>query len=148
MGKGCHPITPVHLTGRYSLILTEDEISAKFEKDFGHLKPILDGLPTDFNSQERRQIAELLLRNSESFSSSEFDIGCTNLLQQRINTGNHPPISEPLRRHPQAHLDLIDDTVSKLQEAGVVEPAISPWAANVVLVKKKRLRRTTGHHRL
>jgi len=118
-------------------ILTEEEIFAEFENDFGHLKPILDGLPTDFNSQERRQIAELLLRNSGSFSASEFDIGCTNLLQQRINTGNHPPISEPLRRHPRAHLDLIDDTVSKLQEAGVVEPAISPWAANVVLVKKK-----------
>ena len=34
-------------------------------------------------------------------------------------------------------MDLIDDTVNKLQEAGVVEPAISPWAANAVLVKKK-----------
>ena len=34
-------------------------------------------------------------------------------------------------------MDLIGETVSKLQEAGVVEPAVSPWAANVVLVKKK-----------
>ena len=119
-------------------VLSDSALFAKFDDEFSYLRPILEGLPSDLTLMERRQIAELLLRNNGAFSSSEFNIGCTNLLQQQINTGNHPPISEPLRRHPRAHLDLIDETVDKLREAGVVEGANSPWSANVVLVKKKK----------
>ena len=106
--------------------LTDEELFSKFDNDFLYLKPIMDGLPSDLDHCERRKVGELLLRNSGTFSSSEFHIGCTNLLQQRINTGNHPPISEPLRRHPRAHLDLTDETVDKLKEAGVPYPPGPP----------------------
>jgi len=49
-GEGSHPC-------RSSVpswsALTDDELFARFETDFGHLKPIMDGLPTDFNGHER-----------------------------------------------------------------------------------------------
>ena len=35
-----------------------------------------------------------------------------------------------------SHLDVIDDQVETMLKTGVCEPSTSPWASNVVLVKK------------
>lgn len=59
------------------------------------------------------------------------------MLQARIVTNNYQPIAEPLRRHARAHLDFIDETVERMEKAGIVEKACSPWAANLVLVSRK-----------
>jgi hypothetical protein len=42
-----------------------------------------------------------------------------------------------MRQHPYAHLDEIERNVQELLAAKVIEPATSPWASNVLLVKKK-----------
>jgi len=59
------------------------------------------------------------------------------LASHHIDTDSHPPIAEPLRRHPKIYLDVIGDSTSRLVDAGICEPCSSPWAANIVLVKKK-----------
>jgi len=64
-------------------------------------------------------------------------MGRTNLVEHTIDTGSNRPIRESLRRHPRAHLDEIDRQVDELLQNDFVEPAASPWAYNVVLVKKK-----------
>jgi len=71
------------------------------------------------------------------FSRETYDMGRTNLVEHTIDTGDHRPIRQPLRRHPRAHLDEIDRQVDELLQNGFVEPAASPWASNVVLVRKK-----------
>ena len=71
------------------------------------------------------------------FSRGTFDMGRTTLVEHSIDTGQNRPIRQALRRHPRAHLDEIDRQVDELQESGFVEPAASPWASNVVLVRKK-----------
>ena len=54
-----------------------------------------------------------------------------------MSTGSQRPIRQGLRRHPLAHLDIIDEQVNKLAQNDIVEPAASPWSSNVVLVRKK-----------
>jgi len=61
----------------------------------------------------------------------------THLTDHRIDTGDHRPIRQPLRRQPFQHLEVIDKQVEDMKTAGIIEPAASPWASNVVLVKKK-----------
>ena len=78
--------------------------------------------------------AELLLRNHDIFSQSEFHVGLTNVLQHRIDIGTNPLISEPLRRHPKTQLDLIDSTVDQLLSAGIVETAIRLSPSNFYVV--------------
>ena len=117
--------------------LPDADLFSMFDNEFQFLKPTLESLPDDFSVLERRKVAERLLKHHGAFSRSEFDVGKTDLIQQRIDTGNHSPISESLRRHPRVHLDLIDNTVDQLVSAGIVEPATSPWSFNVVLVKKR-----------
>ena len=54
-----------------------------------------------------------------------------------IDTGDSKPVRQPLRRHSPAHLDAIQQHVSNMLQQDVIQPAKSPWASNIVLVKKK-----------
>ena len=101
-----------------------------------HVEPVIDSMPNDLTDDERYRTAKLIVDNADLFSAHEFDFGRTDQLTHRIHTGDCRPIAQPLRRHPRVYLDLIDQTVDKLVEAGVVEPAASPWSANVVLVTR------------
>ena len=61
----------------------------------------------------------------------------TTLVEHSIDTGNHRPIRRRLCCHPVAQLETIDKQVDELMRHYLVEPAASPWASNVVLVRKK-----------
>jgi len=65
------------------------------------------------------------------------DVSCTDYLTASINTDNHPPLSEPLNRHACIHLDVIDEKIDKMIATDIVEPCISEWTANLVVVLKK-----------
>ena len=58
-------------------------------------------------------------------------------MEYTIDTGDHKPIQQPLQRQPFQHQEFIDEETNRMLEFGIIEPAASPWACNVVLVKKK-----------
>jgi len=70
-------------------------------------------------------------------STGDHDIGRTDLVEYRIDTGESRPIRQPLRRRHFQHLDWIDKEVEEMKKHGIVEPAASPWASNVALVIKE-----------
>ena len=82
-------------------------------------------------------IRQCLADYQDVFSKDSNDIGSTDMVQHSINTGDAPPIKERLRRQPVCNQEEITRQVKDLEERGVIEPSDSPWAANVVLVKKK-----------
>ena len=94
-------------------------------------------LPKELSVQQREAGASLLRRFGDILSCNEFDIGCTPLIEHRIDTGSHRPIRQPLRRQPLAHQEIIDKQVEEMRRYGIIEPASSPWASNVVLVRKR-----------
>ena len=106
-------------------------------EDYAHVQPVIDGLPSILTPEQRERVVTLIKKNSDIFSTHEFDVGCTHLLTASIETGGHPPIAEPLRRHARVHLDVIDETIEKMERAGIVEPCCSEWAANLVVVPKR-----------
>lgn len=75
--------------------------------------------------------------NADVFSKHKFDLGCTDLVQVRIPTGDAKPHAEGLRSHPRAYLDAIDQEIQQMLDADVIEPACSSWNANIVCVKKR-----------
>jgi hypothetical protein len=107
------------------------------ENDVKHVSCLVDSLPSDLTPEQRQQAEDFIRINSSSFSKSEFDLGLTTLIQHRIDTGDCAPFKEPLRCHPLAYLPVIDEHVDRMLEADVTEPHVSPWASNVVLIKKK-----------
>jgi len=98
---------------------------------------LMDKLPDELAGSQRSSFRELIRKHETIFSKHEYDIGKTPLVEYRIDTGDHRPIRQPLRRHPFQHLEAINRQVEEMRQHDIIEPAASPWASNVVLVKKK-----------
>ena len=104
------------------------------EPDF--IQEMLNKMDVELSTEQEDRVKQLLHENREVFSTSEFDLGHTNLVQHRIDTGINRPFKQQLRRHPMAYLPVIDEHVHKMLANDICEPSFSPWASNVVLVKK------------
>ena len=102
-----------------------------------HIIPLSERLPADLIEDERRKAITFIKDHVNVFAKSEFDLGQTSIAEHRINTGNNKPFKQTLRRHPIAHLPLIDEHVDKMLAGDIVEKSDGPWSSNIVLVKKK-----------
>ena len=100
------------------------------------IEPTIDNLPDDITVQQQEMV-RLLHKYDDLFSRGTFDMGRTTLIEHSINTGQHRPIRQALPRLSRALLDEIDQQVNELQQNDLIEPDASPWASNVVLVRKK-----------
>ena len=114
--------------------LTGSRVIDESETDF--IQEMLDKMDVELSKEQEERVKQLLHENREVFSTSEFDLGRTNLVQHRIDTGVNRPFKQQLRRHPMAYLPVIDEHVDKMLANDICEPSSSPWASNVVLVKK------------
>ncbi|KAI3374796.1 hypothetical protein L3Q82_021352 [Scortum barcoo] len=86
---------------------------------------------------QRLQLRELLDLFSDIFAAKDEDCTHTSLVQHNIDTGNAHPIRLHPRRLPLTKRALAEQKIKEMVEAGIIEPSTSPWAAPVVLVKKK-----------
>ena len=120
----------MHLSHDQNAAITtpaQDDVQAK----------LVSGLPEELSTSEKAKAQQLFLEYDDVFFRGPFDVGQTTLVEQTINTGNHRSIREALRRHPIDQLETIDQHVDGLIKNDFVEPAASPWASSVLLVKKK-----------
>uniref|UniRef100_A0A669E189 Gypsy retrotransposon integrase-like protein 1 n=1 Tax=Oreochromis niloticus TaxID=8128 RepID=A0A669E189_ORENI len=92
-----------------------------------------DGL----TASEQGVLWQLLLDFKDCFSFSEDDMGCTDLIQHDIDTGDAQPIRMRPRRLPLARQAAAERALREMERAGLIEPSTSPWASPVVMVPKK-----------
>ena len=59
------------------------------------------------------------------------------VVEHSIETGSAYPIARPPRRQSPAMEAVIEKEVKNLLDAKVIRPSNSPWASNLVLVKKE-----------
>jgi len=85
----------------------------------------------------RHALRELIAGYADVFSRSEYDLGLTNVVVHQIDTADARPVRQPLRRYPPAHVQAISEHVDTMLQQNVIEPACSPWASNIVLVRKR-----------
>jgi len=102
-----------------------------------HIESLLQRLPDDLTLDQKQRAETFIRSRTNVFSRSEFDIGRTNIIPHRIDTGDHSPHFEQLRRNPTAQLPVIDKHMQHMLEHDVIEPAASPWCLNVVVVRKQ-----------
>ena len=98
---------------------------------------VIDYLQPELNLDQQTAAGKFIRDRVGQFSKSDYDIGITNSGHHVIDTGTHRPLKQPLRRHPLTHLEIIDKHVSEMLQNDSIEPAASPYASNVVLVRKE-----------
>jgi hypothetical protein len=115
----------------------ETKPTVETKEDDAVIPKLMDRLPDELSGEQRAAVRRLLQRYDDIFSKNEFDVGRTPLVEYTIDTGESRPVRQALRRQPLKHLEAIDENVKAMLEHGIIEPAASPWAANVVIVAKK-----------
>ena len=71
------------------------------------------------------------------FASDISQLGRTNIIQHRINTGTESPIKQRFYRTNPSEEKFLEEEIDRLLEKGLVRRSFSPWASPVVVVKKK-----------
>ncbi|KAL7839003.1 hypothetical protein SRHO_G00256610 [Serrasalmus rhombeus] len=87
--------------------------------------------------EQSQRLWALLQANLDAFAAREEDCTRTSLVQHQIDTGSTAPIRLHAHRLPIAKQQAAEQKLKEMAESGVIEPSNSPWAAPVVLVKKK-----------
>ena len=86
---------------------------------------------------EKQALSELLTKYADILSQSTTSLGRTSLVQQKIDIGSISPIHQPPYRAPHSQRQEIENHVSDMLQAHLIQPSKSPCSAPVVLVKKK-----------
>ncbi|KAL5473550.1 hypothetical protein EMCRGX_G028043 [Ephydatia muelleri] len=89
------------------------------------------------NDGEKELVFHLLMEYADVFAFNSGQIGRTNILKHRIDTGNTPPVHLLPRRIPQSRREEMAKLVKDMLEQGAIQQSDSPWSSPVVLVKKK-----------
>ena len=101
------------------------------------VKKLYDRSSEGLDGPQKSQLYSLLVEFKDLFSIRSGDIGRTSFTSHKIDTGDQKPIKQQQRRLPLAKAELAQEAVKEMHEQGIIEPSNSPWAASIVLVRKK-----------
>ena len=91
----------------------------------------------DISADEKEQLLTLLGQYADVFAASESDLGRTGNLKHEIHTGDAAPVRQAVRRMPPQRRQEVQELLSRMLKDDVIQPSSSPWAAPIVLVRKK-----------
>ena len=120
--------------------LTVNQVQQDSQHDAQGRMQSLEGvlrLGQSLSGEEKSRLRDLLLEFDDVFALDSTELGSTDVVQHRIDTGDQLPIRQPARRIPFALRQTVDELVEDMLRRGVIQPSSSPWASPVVLVNKK-----------
>ena len=91
----------------------------------------------DIKDSTRVSFDVLCEQQHEAFSKNNKDIGCTQLIEMEINTGDSLPVAQLPYTLPLKHYDWVCQEIETLEKSGVIERSLSRWASPVIVVPKK-----------
>ncbi|KAL1254314.1 hypothetical protein QQF64_016543 [Cirrhinus molitorella] len=90
------------------------------------------------NRLQQEQLQQLLQEFMDIFAAREEDCTRTALVQHHIDTGHAAPIRLRPHRLPLAKRQAAEELIRDMAANGIIEPSDSPWAAPIVMVRKKQ----------
>ena len=88
-------------------------------------------------ADQKQRVLEVLTRHLNAIASDDEDLGYTNRDFHRIRTTDDIPTSQPHRPIPPRDFQEVRKHIQDLLRKGIVRESCSPYAAPVVVVRKK-----------
>ena len=85
----------------------------------------------------QQQVGRFLKKHHDLFAAKDSDLGHTDTVKMKIDTGNQSPIKLRPYRTPIHIREVIDKAVDEMLDANVIRRSKSPWSFPVVIVDKK-----------
>ena len=101
------------------------------------LQILLDRSSKHLDKTQKNKLEDTLKNYQDVFAIDEENMGFTDTVKHQIDTNGAKPIKQRMRRLPHHMAEEADRQVDDMLKRGVIEESNSPWAAGVVLVKKK-----------
>ena len=76
--------------------------------------------------EEKSQLGEVIDEFADVFALNQLELGHTDVVQHDIDTGDSPPLRQPVRRIPFALRAKVEEMVVEMEKQGVVQPSSSP----------------------
>ena len=114
-----------------------------FEKEVNRLPFPLNMGTAPLNLEQKKCLINLIYDSKEVFSLYDGDLGHCDKLKQSICTTTDRPVYLPHRQIPVQLQSEVRKCIKSWLKAGVIRPSKSPYASQVVIVRKK-----TGEIRL
>ncbi|XP_056017057.1 uncharacterized protein LOC130053684 [Ostrea edulis] len=92
---------------------------------------------SNLNATEFQKRLQLIRAFNDIFSKNDEDIGLTARVKHQIELTNPVPFKQRHRKIPLSMIDEVRNHIQQLLTSGVIRRSKSPWASNVVLVRKK-----------
>lgn len=124
-------------------VQTNQQVSPRTERSIAEnlelIRPMIESLPSIVSDEQRARVQALLLRYIDTISKNEWDVGCVPNYKCKLELKDphQQPLRESLRKHPFAYNAEVRRQTDALLNAGLIRHSNSPWACNLVLVKKR-----------
>ena len=92
---------------------------------------------SQMDEQQLEQVDELLYKYREVFAEDEQELRCATAVEHEIHLTSDVPIKLPYRHIPPKCMTEVKAHIKGLLEHGVIEESVSPYAAPIVLIRKK-----------
>lgn len=102
-----------------------------------HLRDMYDRAIKGLNPEERKKLKSLLIEYQDVFAKHDLDLGCLTTVKHKIDTKDATPVKQKMRRTPLGFQEHEQQHLTKMLNAGVIQPSTSAWASAPVLVQKK-----------
>ncbi|MCU7806226.1 MAG: RNA-directed DNA polymerase, partial [Candidatus Thiodiazotropha sp. (ex Lucinoma borealis)] len=102
-----------------------------------HLRDLWESTHDKLSPEQQNIVRKFLWQYRETFAKSKNDLGCTDIVKHKIDTGNSRPIKQQPRRLPLAKREMVEAEIKRMLEQGIIEKSSSSWSAPIVLVEKK-----------
>ena len=136
-GKRIATLEPVEETPALGILAVQPKCPQVTEEKQEILWKLVESVGESLSEMNKEQLFFLLTEYADVFATSEEDLGRTEKVQHRINTGSSAPIRQQVRRIPPAKRQETRKLLKEMLERDVIQPTNSPWASPIVLVQKK-----------
>ena len=92
---------------------------------------------TELSSEQRCQFSAFLEEFDDVMAKEDGELGLTDLIEHKIETGNAVPIKQSPRRLPPHKKEIVEKQLDDLLKQGRIEESNGPWSSPVVLARKK-----------
>lgn len=94
-------------------------------------------VPENISTADKQDLFNRILKYPTLIARNDMDIGCTDLLEHHIDTGDSPPFRRPPYRVAPILRKEIERQIDQFLQAGIIEPSVSPYASSILMVRKK-----------
>ena len=118
-------------------VLPKGTVPEHLEDGSAVIDTVIPSLSETLTPDQVVEVKSLLERWASIFSAHDLDLGRTDLVQHEIKLNSNVPFKERHRFIPHSMVEEVRKHLREMLDLQVIRKSHSPYASNVVLVKKK-----------